>query len=699
MRYLLIILFLAFMFDSCKNDTPVTPVDSSVGKPSVSIKTPVNNFNAVDSVTIEASAADDKGVVKVEIYIDNAVGDLRTFYAPPYKYQWITKQAADGSSHSIYAKAYDADGNSATSDVIIVNVFRLQPGNFSAKIISDSLVTVKWLDNSAIESGFEIEQRTRNTQFTLVKTAKANDTTASITGQFMSDSVYFFRVNAKTTAQNSSYSNIDSVKFTIDPPSRLMATVVSDTLIKFDWEDNCTNETGFILEQCADGLNYVNVKNLKANISSTLLTGIFKTDSTYRFRIKAVSKYNSSSYASSSSVSIKIATPSDLKITSLSALSIKLEWKDNCTFDKWVQVERKTSTGNFDIIAKIQSDKNYFIDTALEKTNTYTYRLRAFTTNNFSELQDIIKINSVFKGYTTYKTINVKENFNSISFSPDGRYIAGGGENFVVKLINVKEGTIENIFTGMLGPVNSVSFSPDGLYVAACSQDNTIKIWRLSDGYMVRTLIGHQGPVSSISYSKDGHFLVSGSYDRKVNVWRVSDGSLIKSLSGHSSAVMSVSFSPDGDLIASGSSDNENKIKIWRMADTSFYKDIPLNSTPVNTVAFSPNSQFVASGYANGNIFLWYASSGNYVMSLPGHNSAICCANFNSDGSKLISSSFDKNIKIWRLNDGTLLNTLSGHSDVVKQALFSPDESIIASSSFDKTIRLWQMTYEWATTP
>ncbi len=697
MRYLYILILFTIFFGGCKDNNPVDSVDSKGGKPLVSLISPANNYNAVDSVMIEADAADDKGVVKVEIYIDNAAGDFRTFYSKPYKYTWNTSLAADGSAHTVFAKAYDADGNSTTSDVINISVYRLQPSNLSATLISDSLALIKWHDNSTIETGFEIEQRSRNTQFAVVKTAKTNDTSAYLTGPFLADSVYYFRIAAKTNTQKSGYSNIDSLEFTIDSPTNVKATVISDTLIALTWQDNSNNETGFTVEQSSDGIAYSPYKTFAANSVSGNVTGIYNTTSSYYFRVKAISKYSSSTFAVSAPVKIKINPPSDLKMTSVNSSSVKLEWKDNCTFDKWAEVERKINTGSFEVIAKPAAGINYFTDTALDKANTYYYRVKAYTYHNSSDYIDLLKISATLKGYQTTRIFGADENVNSISVSPDGKYIASGGSGNIVKIRNTKDGKVEKSFTGFTAPVNYVAFSPDGLQVAACSQDKTIKIWRVSDGQLMKDFTSHTASVSSICYSKDGQLLLSGGYDRKVNLWRVTDGVLLKTLQGHSASVTAVTLSPDGDLAASGSTSEENKIKTWRMIDTSFVRDLPDSSSPVYALCFSPSSQYLVSGYANGNIILWYASSGKYTNNLPGHLSAISSVSFNGDGTKLISASYDKTIKVWRISDGQLQFTLDGHTDIVKQAVFFPDNQVIASCGFDKSIRIWEVVYQWGT--
>ncbi len=88
----------------------VTQPDTTA--PAVSITAPAAGSTVSGTVTVTASASDNVGVTKVEIYIDSALKVTDT--AAPYAYSWNTSGAAAGN-HSIVAKAYDAAGNVGTS--------------------------------------------------------------------------------------------------------------------------------------------------------------------------------------------------------------------------------------------------------------------------------------------------------------------------------------------------------------------------------------------------------------------------------------------------------------------------------------------------------------------------------------------------------------------------------------------------------
>jgi hypothetical protein len=86
--------------------------------PVVTITSPGNGDTVSGTVTIRANAADDKGISKVEFYIDNVKKSMDT--ASPYKYTWNTTEYANGS-HVLKVTAYDTS-NQTNEDEISVTV-------------------------------------------------------------------------------------------------------------------------------------------------------------------------------------------------------------------------------------------------------------------------------------------------------------------------------------------------------------------------------------------------------------------------------------------------------------------------------------------------------------------------------------------------------------------------------------------------
>ncbi len=104
---------LSFTIDDAPQSPDTTP-------PTASITSPANNATVSGTTTVAASATDDRGVTKVEFYLDGALQSTDT--ASPYSWAWDTTPQANGSLHSLTAKSYDAAGNTTTSAAVSVTV-------------------------------------------------------------------------------------------------------------------------------------------------------------------------------------------------------------------------------------------------------------------------------------------------------------------------------------------------------------------------------------------------------------------------------------------------------------------------------------------------------------------------------------------------------------------------------------------------
>jgi WD40 repeat protein len=110
----------------------------------------------------------------------------------------------------------------------------------------------------------------------------------------------------------------------------------------------------------------------------------------------------------------------------------------------------------------------------------------------------------------------------NVAFSSDGRRLATGGEENMVKIWDVETGQeLQPPLRGHRGEVYTLAFSPDddGRWIASAGEDSTVKIWNSHTGKVRHTFRGHLGLVCSVAFSPDGRLLVSGSRDKTVKVW------------------------------------------------------------------------------------------------------------------------------------------------------------------------------------
>jgi WD40 repeat protein len=156
-------------------------------------------------------------------------------------------------------------------------------------------------------------------------------------------------------------------------------------------------------------------------------------------------------------------------------------------------------------------------------------------------------------------------NVYEVSFSPDGRALAGASSDGRITLLDAATGQVINEMTGFAAPLHSLAYSPDGTQIAAGSEDGALQLWDAASGQVSFTLTGHTASVNSLAFSPDGAWLVSAGSDESVIVWDTASGIPVGLLKGHSGPVWSVAFAPDGAWLASGSEDRA--VKLWEVAD------------------------------------------------------------------------------------------------------------------------------------
>ncbi|MCC7430750.1 fibronectin type III domain-containing protein, partial [bacterium] len=279
----------------------------------------------------------------------------------------------------------------------------------------------------------------------------------------------------------------------LKPPTNLQVVSLSDSQLKLTWNDNTGFEQGFKVERKTENSTFTEIATVPKDTTNFVDSGLL-TSETYTYRVKAFTNSNFSDFATSQAVQTIFPAPSNLQFLALSDSQLKLTWNDNSGFEQGFKIERQTGSGSFTEIATVPKDTTNFVDSGLLTTETYTYRVKAFTNSNssFSEEKK-----TQFSAGSLIWTGNHTSSVRSVSFSPDGSKVVSGSGDNTVKVWNASDGAL--LWTGNHDQVWSVSFSPDGSKVASGSYYNTVKVWNASDGALLWTG-NHSNYVLSVSF-------------------------------------------------------------------------------------------------------------------------------------------------------------------------------------------------------
>jgi WD40 repeat protein len=270
------------------------------------------------------------------------------------------------------------------------------------------------------------------------------------------------------------------------------------------------------------------------------------------------------------------------------------------------------------------------------------------------------------------------------------------------------------ILRGHRSPIHSVALSADGRILASGGADGMVKLWDVATGQERATLLRHPRDVSSVAFSGDGRVLATGDSDGTVRLWDMATGQERASLRGHKLGVNSVAFSGDGKILASGGGayDVQHRplfeLKLWDVATTQERANLRGHKGPVHSVALSGDGKILASGGgANdaqgrplfGELKIWDVATTQERASLRGHKGPVHSVALSGDGKILASGggggwdgeykSSSEELKLWEVATAQERASLQGHQLWVNSVAFSGNGKTLASADALGTVKIW----------
>ncbi|HTX17682.1 MAG TPA: Ig-like domain-containing protein [Bacteroidota bacterium] len=670
--------------------------------PEVTIISPTPSSQILDTTTIVIDASDDKGIAHVQLYIDGRIPKGGDMLYVPYTYAWDTSQLPDTSKHQIFAKAYDTDSNVTVTPTLTVTIYRFQPTNLSAQLVSDTLVSLSWKDNCSKETGYQVVSQESNGTYDLVANLPPNTTSLDISGLYLTSQTYTYLVRAVIDTLKSKFSNPAIITPVVTAPAQLTASMLSDTSISLAWQIRLHSIVQFVnVEEAVDTASFTVVRTLPVATDTLILPGRYLLGSSYQFRVMGYTSHgNKSSYSNVAAASVYFPGPNALRGTTASTSSIRLTWIDNSTIEKQFSVERKTATSDFNEVGRVGANVTTYTDVGLDSAQAYTYRVRALSTNNAS-------------AYSPSATFNyVLAFFESQSIQADNRAIAGvsfvGATNSVISsaqnnsaaVWDATTGIQTGIFSGSPAPITALEANPTGTTLVTGTSDGNVQIWNIPSRSLLRTIKAFATGLSSVSVSGDGS-LVAGACGSTpfLGVWRASDGTLVWSDTAHAAKINAIVFSPDGSMLLSCSDDHS--IKAWRSADGSLLWTAQKSTDFFRALAVTNARDLVVSAGVSqlDPLSIWQLSSGTplggFIGSSAGGGTPGNAVSISSGGDSLVCGYGDNELRVWEVTTRSLLDEAAGHTSSVVAVQFNQTGDLIASGDAGGILKVWKRTKSW----
>jgi WD40 repeat protein len=328
-----------------------------------------------------------------------------------------------------------------------------------------------------------------------------------------------------------------------------------------------------------------------------------------------------------------------------------------------------------------------------------------------------------------------------VAFSPDGKCLATGGRNGVIRLWDVATGEERRPYKGGLEEVGWVRFTPDGKTLVS-SEDTQLRSWEAATGRELRrfpegdarprrdtralspdgTLLAIDGADGFLrvrevatgkerhrfpgdraftfcAFSSDGRTLAAACWaDSSIRLWDLASGKELRRLRGQKCPGR-LAFAPDGQTLASAAANpyEELGVRLWEVATGKELWRVETKPWRTCDLAFSPDGRLlaVAGGKPlddSGEVRLWEAATGKELRRCSGPNETVDAVAFSPDGKALATGGRDHVVRLWEVATGRERRRLRGHEGRIASLTFVPDGRLLASSSDDKTALVWDLT-------
>ncbi|XP_018518397.1 protein Atg16l2 isoform X1 [Lates calcarifer] len=284
-----------------------------------------------------------------------------------------------------------------------------------------------------------------------------------------------------------------------------------------------------------------------------------------------------------------------------------------------------------------------------------------------------------------------EQGINAVRFSSSSDLLATGGTDRVIKLWEVRAGSLTHRATldGSTEGITCIEFDPTGLRILAASYDKSALLWRLDDSVPKLTLTGHIRKVTAARFSSLPHQVVTGSADRTIRLWDLQRAACVQ-------VVEVASYCSDlvcsENCIISGHFDS--KIRVWDTRAVSCVQELPAQGKVTSLdlsadhrqllsccrddclqlvdlrrrsndrmcfraegfkcgsdstkAVISPDGCFLAAGSADGTVYVWNASTNNLETRLPDkHSSSISAVSWSLSGEYVVSVDKSRRAVLW----------------------------------------------------
>ncbi|KAF7643114.1 hypothetical protein LDENG_00244900, partial [Lucifuga dentata] len=213
------------------------------------------------------------------------------------------------------------------------------------------------------------------------------------------------------------------------------------------------------------------------------------------------------------------------------------------------------------------------------------------------------------------KSISVGEKAFAVALK-NGKLVTASSNN-MVQIHTFPDGDPDGILTRFTANATHVAFNSSGSRIAAGSSDFLVKVVEVSDSSLQKTLRGHDAPVLSVTFDPKDDFLASAGCDGSVVVWNIEEQTQIVSWPlllkcndvSTAASLCRLAWQPRTAKFLAVPV--ETRVHLYERGSWDHVSTLSddLLTQPINVVSWSPCGKFLAAGSVGGVLTLWDVNS------------------------------------------------------------------------------------------
>jgi len=275
----------------------------------------------------------------------------------------------------------------------------------------------------------------------------------------------------------------------------------------------------------------------------------------------------------------------------------------------------------------------------------------------------------------------------AVAFLQGDRKAISSGVDDTARIWEIPSGVQAKILSGPQYRFQSIAFSPDGRFALTPAPDGSVNYWNVESGQLQRKFTGGT-TLGAVAVSSDGKWVAAGGQDQSIHLWDFSSNSGTPAQELTTGVpVVRLGFAAENLQAVLG----DGRVCAWTPEVPKPLRCAEATSEPVSQATFSTDAHRALIGTRMGALLLWDVAQAAEIRKLPGSQGDIVAAAFSPTGNLALSGGADKTIRLWDLSSGAQTASVQAPGDYVSSVAFSSDGSRALFGASNGSVSLWQL--------